>query len=210
MSLVKDNIPTDAEISQFTLDRNAADQIQKLQSAEESVMKTIKELAEKMDKATKERKNYQETQFEMSRNYIQLVNRKSTIFDSQALSVLKEHLKRNEERIKNETELANEIQGLADAYKEYCENLKECGKAWTKLYKVEMDWYNAATDLRKAQDKYETEKLDKIEKTLPKLKGEVEKSFIEKNHRSAFVEKSMVRVNQMWNKVKNIIKNIAW
>ena len=76
--------------------------------------------------------------------------------------------------------------------------------------KAESDWYNASMDLRKAKDNYNTEKMDKLEKGMVKLKGEVEKFFTEKNHRSEFVTKSMVRVDQCYQKLKTNMKNVAW
>ena len=86
-------------------------------------------------------------------------------------------------------------------------NIANCIESFIK---AESDWYNASMDLRKAKDNYNTEKMDKLEKGMVKLKGEVEKFFTEKNHRSEFVTKSMVRVDQCYQKLKTNMKNVAW
>jgi len=210
MSSIKEYLPMDIEISQIELDRKATDQVQRLTSSEEGVMKAVKDLAEKFDRMAKDRKSYHESQFEISRNYIQLVNRKSTIFQQNNLTNLKEHMRRNEESLEVINEMTVQIHQLADSYKEYVGNLKELNKAWEKFTKTEQEWYGQFGELQKAKDRQEASKMDKIEKGMIKLKQEVEKNFSEKNHRSEFVEKSMTRVNQMWNKLKVSIKNLSW
>jgi hypothetical protein len=210
MSSIKDYIPMDIEISQIELDRKSTEHVQRLLASEEGVMKSVKDLADKFDKMAKDRKSYHDSQFEISRNYIQLVNRKSTIFQQNNLTNLKEHLRRNEESIGVINEMTVNFQQLSDSYKEYVGNLKELSKAWEKFTKTEQDWYGQFGELQKAKDRQEAGKMDKIEKGMVKLKQDVEKTFSEKNHRSEFVEKSVIRVNQMWNKLKLAIKNISW
>jgi hypothetical protein len=207
---IKDAIPTDIEITQLSFDKTAADQITRLIDAEGEVMNSLGVLANSFDKTAKLRKAYNDNQFEISRNYIQLVQRKSTIFQSRDLQEMKEHIKRNEDSVLAFNDLKVLFQGISDGYKEYYSNLKEYGKAYQRFIKAETDWYNASLDLRKAKDKYDTERMDKLEKGLVKLKADVEKYFIEKNHRSEFVSKSVVRIDQSFQKLKMNIKNIAW
>ena len=92
MDAIKEAQPSDVEITQITLDKAVADQLLKLIDAEEGTMRSLKDLADKFDRSAKERKVFNDHQFEISRNYIQLVQRSSTIFQSKNLQKSKKIL----------------------------------------------------------------------------------------------------------------------
>jgi cell pole-organizing protein PopZ len=208
---IKDSMPTDTEISQIEeFDKKILDNLRRLIDTEDAVAKSFKDLALNLDRASKEKKAYYEMQREMERQYIQLVGRKSELITQQDLQQIKEHVKRMEGTITNQVEITMVLQEMTDAYKEYLSALKDLNKAWGHLYKNEADWRNTSYEFIKAKEKYDGNKLEKTEKQTVRLKQEVKKAFEEKSHRFSFVEKAMIRVNQIWQKLKVSIKNMAW
>jgi hypothetical protein len=208
---MKEHLPMDIEITQGEEhDKSAIDALNRLQSAEDGVTRAFKELAERMEKANKERERFYQNQREMERQYIQLTQRKSTLITNMDLQVLKEHLKRSEESVNTHTQIAIVLKEMGDGYAEYNNALKDLLKVWSNLGKTEADWRKAGNDFRKAMEEQDGNKLEKLEKEIIKRKSEVVKAFQDKAYRWTFVEKAMVRINQTWQKLKNSVKNVGW
>jgi predicted nuclease with TOPRIM domain len=170
----------------------------------------LTQCAKKMKQAVSEMQSYTDVAQEISRNYIQLVNRDSEIVSNQALHKLKEHLKRLDTTITNQTELYNTMFEVASAYSDYSDTLRDLSKTWDQLIDKQKSWRDADYELKKAQAKNNYEKYDKIESNVRKGKNEVIKAFNEKEGKDSFVSSAMVRVNQAWNLLKIRIKNISW
>lgn len=210
MSGIKEDLPNNIDIDQMELDKKAASAISKLYEAERSVGDALTQCAKKIKQAVSEMESYSDVSQEISRNYIQLVNRDSQIVSNQALHKLKEHLKRLETTITNETELYNTLFELSSSYGDYSNGLRQLTKSWDQLIDKQKAWRDADYELKKAQAKNNYEKYDKIENNIRKGKSDVIKAFNEKEGKDSFVSNAMVRVNQAWNLLKARIKNISW
>lgn len=208
---MKDIMPMDIEISQAEeYDKKAVEALDRLFASEEAVAKAFKELAERMDRATKEKEKYLGTQREMERQYIQLIQRKSQLIESHDLQVVKEHVKRTDETVNNQQQLTGILKEMADSYNEYIGAMKDLTKTWSSLQKNELDWRKVSYEFTKARENQDGGKMEKLEKEIEKQKNQVIKAFQEKAHRFSFVEKAMVRINQTWQKLKMGIKNVSW
>lgn len=208
----KEDRPNDQEIEDSQLTRKLAISLDKLQTNEESVMKGIEDLADRLKKSNHELKNYLEIQTEASRLYIQLVTRNSDLIHQDDLKRIKEHVKKVEDRISVQLGLQNAFLELAGGYKEYHKTLKDYSKAMANLNKAQKAWHDSSAELAKAQSSQAVSggKLDKIEKSIGKNKREVIKMYDDRHHRENFVDTAMKRVNQVWLKLKDSIKNVAW
>ena len=209
---VKEDLPMDEEINDIQLTKKYANSLFKLESNEESVMKGIKELANKMRKSHSEMNNYLEIQNETTRLYIQLVNRKSDIINNHDLAKMKEHIKRIEKTVSVQNDIYHAFHDMGDAYKEYHKTLKDLAKSAEKLNKKQKIWHDSAAELSKAQGSQMTsgQKLDKIEKAINKNKHSVIKHYDERKHREGFVQHAMTRINLAWIKLKNSVKTMEW
>lgn len=209
---VKEDLPMDEEINDIQLTKKLANSLFKLEGNEENVMKGIKEVANRMKKSSTEMNNYLELQNETVRLYIQLVNRKSDIIKNQDLAKIKEHVKRIEKTVSVQHDIYHSFQEMGDSYKEYHKTLKELAKSVEKLNKKQKDWHDSASELAKAQGSQMTsgQKLDKLEQTINKRKREVVKHYDDRKHRDGFVQHAMIRINQAWIKLKNVIKTQEW
>ncbi|WP_371802141.1 hypothetical protein [Candidatus Lokiarchaeum ossiferum] len=209
---IKEDLPMDEEINDIQLTKKLTNSLFNLESNEENVMKGIKDLANRMKKSNHEMANYLSLQNETVRLYIQLVNRKSDIINNQDLMKIKEHVKRMEKTVSVQHEIYNSFQEMGDSYKEYHKTLKDLAKSFEKLNKKQKDWHDSAAELSKAQGSQMTsgQKLDKLEKAVNKQKREVMKYYDDRKHRDGFVQHAMVRINQAWIKLKNVIKTQEW
>jgi methyl-accepting chemotaxis protein len=208
---IQDDLPKDPEIDQFKFDKDSASAIQKLASLEDNVKDAFKDLGEKMAKSNSVLNSYIALQKEMSRQYIQCINQDSDLVNKQDLQKLKQHIEKVEITAENQDEISNIFKEMANGYNEYSNSLKDMGKIWQNISKKQNDWHNEAHSLRKAKDKNATGgKLDKIERNIQDIKGNVVKLYGEKDHKFSFVQKGFLRVNQAWQKLKQNIKNIAW
>lgn len=208
---MKDIMPMDIEITLAEeYDKQSVESLSRLQDAEDGVTRAVKDLAERFDRATKERERYLNTQKELERQYIQLIQRKSELIAPIDMQKLKEHTKNLEETIQAYITMSQNLKELSSSYNEYNGALKDLVKAWGNQQKTEMDWRKLGYDFTKARESQDGGKMEKIEKQLGKTKQDTIKTFQEKAHRATFVEKAMVRINQSWQKIKVNIKNIAW
>jgi chromosome segregation ATPase len=209
---IKDYLPMDQEIEDIQITRDLASSLDKLQSLEDNVMKGIKDLADRMKKANSELEKYLGIQNEASRLYIQLVNRKSDLIKQPDLTKLKAHVANITQKVNANTNLYHGFLELASGYKEYQKTLGNLSKATGKLNKHQKDWHDSAADLAKAQSSQAVSggKLDKIENSIEKNKRKVMKAYEDRKHQEAFVETAHKRVNQLWLKLKDIVKNTSW
>ena len=208
---MKDIMPMDIEISQAEeYDKKSVEAMERLLASEEAVARSFKELADRLDRATKDKEKYINTQKEMERQYIQLIQRKSQLVTAMDMQVLKEHLKKTEETITSQQQVVVIMKEMSDAYQEYINAMKDLTKSWQTQLKSEMEWRKTSYEFVKARENQDGGKMEKLEREITKQKQNAVKTFQDKAHRITFVEKAMVRINQTWQKLKMGIKNFGW
>jgi hypothetical protein len=209
---IKSSIPTDSELEDLALTKKITASLGKLHTLEESAMKSLRDVANRIRSSNQELKKYLEFQRQSERLYIQLVTRKSDLVHNLELQKLKEHLKHLEARVEIQFELQNGFREVSGAYKEYYKSLGDLSRTYGQLNKRQNEWQSDTSNLSKAHGDMtvSSKKLDKIESSLQKRKQQVIKLYTDKQHRNGFVEQSMLHLNQAWVKLKNKIKNMGW
>ena len=208
---IKDDLPSQLDIDQMEhFDKKMVGIVGKIFMLEGEVGRSLKDVAEKIKKSTAELQKYKDLSAEMSRNYIQLVNRDSDIVANQDLQALKEHISQLEITIRGQTEIYDLLLDLANRYGDFNGGLKDLNKNWDKLSKKQFEWRSAANELTKAKAKNNYEKYDKIEKSIRKKKDEVVRAFNDKKNKQETVKNNATGVNKAWNQLKNGIRQFKW
>ncbi|MHA1647080.1 MAG: hypothetical protein ACTSVU_07875 [Promethearchaeota archaeon] len=202
----------DREIEDMDYSKEMADILSRLGTSESEVSRSLKDLAKKIKKSNKELEEFLETQREISRLHIQLVNTKSDLISNTDQQRLKMQIQNLEKRTQMQTQLVNFIHQLASTYKDYSKEVNQLGKSAGKLYKEEFEWYNSTQNLTKAKyDQMVTgNRLEKIEKKIVKNKQSVLHAYEKRRHHDSLVSSGIESVNRILLQIKQAIKEIKW
>lgn len=210
--MLDDSIPMDVEIEEINLNKRLYKSLDKLTLYEDSIGKDLKSLAKSMKNATDELSDYLETQNQVVRLYIQLINRESDLVSNHDLQLLKAHVKKVENRVQNQQNLIGTFKDLSSGYKEYSKSLKDYTKSVSNLLKTQENWHNASSELAKVKHnpRVTGQKLEKIEKKIVHIKKKVLKRYEERRHKNGFIKHALQRISDAWLKLKNQIIKFEW
>ncbi len=208
----EEDLPLDLEIEEIALNRQLSKTLDKLTLYEEGAGKDLKSLANRMKYANKELKTYLETQNQVVRLYIQLLNRNSDLITNHDLQMLKAHVKKIETRVQNQEELITQLRNLSSGYKEYSKSLREYTKGTENLLKSQENWHNASSDYAKVKrdPRVTGTKLEKIENKVSDRKKKVIKTYDIRRQKNSLVKHNIVHISEGYLKLKNAISKIEW